>query len=204
MPKFPKREADIDALARQMIAGYKAHAADFPSILWLFLDIKCFVYAFARKGQIEAHSQLLLATDNKNAGLDTLRELMKNCLKKSAVDTSGNPQKLALIGWGPKAAAQMIEAPSPPVSLRAAGQGKGTIRLLWKNPSSGGAVRNYIIQRREQLAEGDFSSWSIVGSAFNNEIRLNEQPQCVQLEYRIKAVNTGGESVPSNTAAVVL
>jgi len=31
MPKFPKREADILALADAMLAGYQAHAADFPS-----------------------------------------------------------------------------------------------------------------------------------------------------------------------------
>jgi len=30
------------------------------------------------------------------------------------------------------------------------------------------------------------------------------QPRGVPLEYRVKAINTGGESVPSNPVAVVL
>ena len=31
MAQFPKAEADIAALATSMMAGYSAHAADFPS-----------------------------------------------------------------------------------------------------------------------------------------------------------------------------
>ena len=33
---------------------------------------------------------------------------------------------------------------------------------------------------------------------------LTNQPRGPQLEYRVKAVNVGGESIPSNTVAVVL
>ena len=31
MAQFPKAEADVSALAMSMMAGYSAHAADFPS-----------------------------------------------------------------------------------------------------------------------------------------------------------------------------
>ena len=44
MPKFPKRQADILALADAMFAGYLAHGAYFPSVSWmgLFLAIKAY------------------------------------------------------------------------------------------------------------------------------------------------------------------
>ena len=31
MAQFPKAEADVSALTMSMMAGYSAHAADFPS-----------------------------------------------------------------------------------------------------------------------------------------------------------------------------
>jgi hypothetical protein len=43
-----------------------------------------------------------------------------------------------------------------------------------------------------------------LGVALDSELTLTEQPRGVQLEYRIIAVNNGGNSVPSNTADVVL
>ncbi len=204
MPKFPAKELSIKTLALEMLYGYFSHPGDFPSIDIVEIADAVNLYLFDRNAQDQARAAAKLATEAKNASSKVLAESMKNCLKKSQVDAADSPEKLALIGWGPKAVAQMIEAPSAPVGLRAAGQGKGTIRLLWKNPSGGGAVRNYIIQRREQLTEGDFSSWSIVASALETEIDLTNQPQGMELEYRIKAVNTGGQSTPSNTAAVVL
>jgi len=43
-----------------------------------------------------------------------------------------------------------------------------------------------------------------VATSLNNEINLTGQLKGLQLEYRVKAVNTGGESNFSNTAAIVL
>ena len=204
MPKFPSKEVDVLALARQMVAGYQSHAADFPSINGGWLDFICFIYAFTRKGQIEAHSQLQLATDNKNASLDTLRELMKNCLKKSQVDVTGNPEKLSYIGWGPKAPPTPADPPGQPRNLEVVTQEPSAVLLDWKPPARG-SVRTYIIEQRNQLqGDGDFSNWQPVGTALETETTLTDQPRGPQLEYRIKAINTGGESVPSNSVAVVL
>ncbi len=207
MPTLPSKEADILALARQMLAGYQSHPADFPSINPMFLNMKCFLYATVRKGQLEAHSQLLLATDNKNASLDTLRELMKNCLKKSQVDAAGDPDKLGYIGWGPKALPVSVDPPGQPRNLAALNQGPNSVTLEWKPPApgSGGPVRTYVIEKRNQpQGGGDFSNWQPVDTALETEALLTGQQRGVQLEYRIKAINTGGESPPSNTAAVVL
>jgi hypothetical protein len=207
MPRLPSKEADVLALARQMVAGYQSHGADFPSTNWPFLKFKCLIYTNARKGQIEAHSQMRLATDNKNASLDTLRELMKNCLKKSQVDAAGDPDKLQYIGWGPNAPAVSVDPPGQPRNLVALNQGTSSVTLDWKPPThgSGGPVRTYLIEQRNQPQGGsDFSNWQPVDTALETEAALKNQPRAVQLEYRVKAINNGGESIPSNTAAVVL
>jgi hypothetical protein len=62
-----------------------------------------------------------------------------------------------------------------------------------------------VVERREQPAGGGpFGSWAQVAIAMESETLLADQPRGQQLEYRIMAVNTGGKSLPSNTAAVVL
>lgn len=130
---------------------------------------------------------------------------MKNYLKKSEVNVSGDPEKLAYIGWESAASPQPVEVPGQPCNLYSSIQGAGIVLLKWDRPGSGGTVRNYIIEKRQQPAGGgEFSSWEIVATALNNEINLTGQPCGIQLEYRAKAVNTSGESPPSNTVMVVL
>jgi len=203
MPEFPMKESDISALASRMIGGLRLHGADFPDIDWVWLDIKYRTYKNREGLWRKAYAHLHLATQAKNVSLDTLRELMKNCLKKSAIDVAGEPDKLQYIGWGPKANPQPTEVPGQPTDLRIIAQGRGTILLNFDRPAAG-TVRNYIIERRDKIENGTFGSWTLAGSSLNTEINLTDQPRGVQLEYRIKAINTGGESTPSNTAAIVL
>jgi len=49
-----------------------------------------------------------------------------------------------------------------------------------------------------------FGLWVHIASAINNEIALKNEPTGSRLEYRVRAVNKGGESLPSNTVCVVL
>ncbi|HUV40576.1 MAG TPA: hypothetical protein VMW23_02155 [Sedimentisphaerales bacterium] len=58
---------------------------------------------------------------------------------------------------------------------------------------------------RQQLAgNGDFGPWQISGTSFNNETVLTGQPCRIQLEYRVNAVNSAGQSVSSNVVSAVL
>ncbi len=209
MPKFPKREADILALVNAMIAGYAAHPADFPShvVPPSWLTIKRNVYLISKNNQTDALAAAQLATENKETKLAALVEKMKDELKKSEVDVGSDYQKLEYIGWGPKAPPSPADPPGQPRHLDAAVQGAGTVLLDWKAPArgSGGTVRTYLIERRAQPeGGGEFGEWSQAGIALESETMLLNQPRGPQLEYRVKAVNTGGESIPSNTAAVVL
>ena len=120
------------------------------------------------------------------------------------VDVADVPEKLEYIGWGPKAPPSPADSPGQPRELNCLTQGKGSILLEWNHPAGGGAVRNYIVEWREQTGGGPFGPWLIAGSSLDNQANLTGQPRAVHLEYRAKAVKTGGESIPSNTVVVVL
>ncbi len=209
MPNFPKTEAEVVALAEAMIAGFVAHPADFPSIDPLTdlvaLQGALAAYQADRQSQIDAKAQAKIATETKGTKLDDLIELMGNDLKLSEVDVAADPTKLAEIGWGPRQDPQPVSPPGQPTNLHPMAEGQGLLWLAWDSPTSGGPLRNYTVQRREQPAGGgEFGDWAIVGTALNNEISLTDQPRGIQMEYRVTAVNGGGESTPSNTSAVVL
>jgi hypothetical protein len=207
MAQFPKPEADVVALANAMVAGYTAHAADFPSSDSSALAAVVNLYNTAKTAQTDAGAAAQVATEDKNLKLDDLEEKMRDELKKSEVDVGSDSEKLEYIGWGPKAPPTPADPPGQPRNLDPVVQGTDTLFLDWKSPAhgSGGPVRTYLIERREQPAGGgEFGSWAQVGIALETEATLTDQPRGQQLEYRVKAVNAGGESIPSNTAAVVL
>ena len=204
MRKFPKNQADIWALAEQMRAGFNAHPADFPSINPGILYGKEGLYRLANINSQQARAAVLQATKAKDTKLATLKEIMRNCLKLSEVDSAGDPAKLTQIGWSPKASPVPTEAPGQPTNLHPVAEGRAMLWLAWDSPVSGGAVRNYIIECRQQPAGGEFGPWTIADSALDNEINFTDQPCRLQLEYRVKAVNINSESNPSNVVAVVL
>ncbi len=206
MPSFPKREADAVALADAMIAGYQQNPTVFTHADVPTLQTLRAAYQTARNAQVDAEAKAELMTEAKDAALVTLEDLMKVQLRQSEVDTADDAQKLGLIGWGPKAPAQPSNPPGQPRDLDPVIQGPTTLFLDWKAPAPGpgGRVRTYLVERREQVGGGAFNEWHQVAIALDSEITLTDQPRNVQLEYRIIAVNNGGNSVPSNTAAVVL
>jgi hypothetical protein len=205
MPAFPRTESEIVALAEAMVAGYTAHAADFPSVTVATLNTALSTFQTNQQAQMNARSQAQIATETKDTKLDALVELMKNDLKMSEVDTVNAPEKLTEIGWAPRQQPQPVELPGQPEELHPTSEGPGDIWLEWISPTSGGIIRNYIIERREQPAGGgNFGDWSVIGTSLNTDTHLLEQPRGIQMEYRVKAANVSGESMPSNTAAVVL
>ena len=121
-------------------------------------------------------------------------------LKQSEVDTAADPEKLELIGWGRK-------APGQPRNLDPMIQGPGTLFLDWKPQAggTGGPVRTYLIERREQPGGGgNFTEWHQVGIALEGELYMTDQRRGQQPEYRVMAVNNRGQSTPSNTVPFVL
>jgi len=205
MPNFPRKEVDIVALVNAMAAGYKTHAADFPSADSVALTRILGEYNKAKTTQISIMGLAQAATETKNLRLYALEEIMRNELEKSKVDVGSNSKKLEYIGWGPKVAPSPLDPPGQPRNLELVSHSASTLSLDWKAPAraSGGLVRNYIIERRYQPAGGG-GSWTQVGMALEMEVTLIDQPRVLQLEYQVKAVNAGGESAPSNTVTIVL
>ncbi len=196
---FPTSEAKIKRLCDTILDGLFWHQPDFPHVIRIRLTSARMLYTVARKKFINGQSQLRIATKAKNKKLSELAKIMRNCLKKSEVDTAANPEKLKLIGWAPKDKPNPPEVPSQPLNLRMTAKENQTVRLEWERPDDDSRIRNYIIERRQQ--SGD---WQPVGVSYRTEMNLANQPVKVILEYRVKAVNIAGESMPSNTVSVVL
>ncbi|NLV44420.1 MAG: fibronectin type III domain-containing protein [Candidatus Hydrogenedentes bacterium] len=206
MPCFPKKEADIFALANQMIAGYTDHPAVFPHA-----DVAALTDA-----RINYTNQVIvagcykadvaLATEVKDKSFRALVRNMKQQLKRSESDTKDNPLQLKHIGWTEERYGGQTRKPAQPRSFEATPRGPGVVELEWKAPApgKGGPVRSYVVLRRQQLPGQKFTHWSQEGMALTPEITLTNQPRYIQLEYRIIAINATGTSVPSNAVAVVL
>ena len=204
---FPKKENDVISLAQTMLAGLAAHAADFPSIDAAALQTAYNDYQANRDNQENARSQAQIATATKAEALEELVKTMRTDLKQAEVDTIANPTKLTEIGWSPKAAPSPISPPAMPTELESVYQGPGSLLLNWNRPACepNRPVANYLVQRRDQnSSSGEFGEWTLADSTLKTESNLIGQPRGLQLEYRIIATNSAGDSVPSNTVAVVL
>ncbi len=206
MPKFPTRESDVLALCDRMIAGFEEFGTTFPHADLPALQAKRAAYNTAKEDQIVKQAAAELATTVKEEAQAALIAFMTSQIKQSEVDCFANPEMLKYIGWGPRTAPSPVALPGQPRDLAAVIQGYTTVHLDWKFPArgSGGAVRTYLIQRREAVTGGAFGPWKQVGVSLETEATLIDQPRGQQLEYWVIAVNGSGESTPSNTASAVL
>jgi hypothetical protein len=204
---FPTNEAKIKRLCDHMLDGYMWHAPDFPHINRISLHSKRLLYIGAKKAFVEARAKERIATKAKNDSLAELKSVMQNCLRKSIVDTSANPEKLKLIGWSPKAAPQPSDIPAQPLNLRVIAKEGRNIQLEWDSPdvclAGRPKIRHYVIECCQQNGEG-ISGWSMIQISYRTQMSLCNQPPKVLLNYRVKAVNMAGESLPSNSVSVVL
>ncbi len=207
MPDFPKREGDIAALAKSVIAGYIAHPEVFPGADPAALQADLDAFKAAKNLQVRKQAEAQLAKQAKDGTLHQLRGRLKTQLKRSEADTAADPEQLELLGWAPKATARPVDPPGQPREVRSLAEGAGNVTLEWKSPAStdGGRVRTYVIERREQSETGGvFGEWCQVGVALETRIVLEAQPRHRDLEYRILALNHAGQSPQSNVVAVVL
>jgi len=207
MPKFPNTESEIVSLANAMIAGCTEHSEDFPSVAVEGLQTALTNYQSQHQNQDDARSQAQIATVTKEDALEELVSVMKNDLKLAEVDVSDDPERLTEIGWGPRNEPNPIQPPQAPTDLKSVYEGPGYLELQWEkmNHDSSRPVGNFVVQRRDQLESGGaFTEWKLVDMTYKTDITLLEQPRGIQLEYRVIATNAAGESMPSNTASVVL
>jgi len=202
MARFPDREAEIKALAQNIVTGLAEHAADFPAPPVTSAALAALLNSFITLGdeQVAALAAAEQATTTKKAGLEELVTAMKADLRYAEDAVNRDDAKLTALGWGGKATGTALQAPGQPRTLEAPRQGEGWVFLDWKAPADGGAVAAYKIERRQRPA----GNWGLVAMAIESEATLNNQERGTDWEYRIIATNKAGESAPSNTVAAVL
>ncbi len=215
MATYPRTQSEISVLVESMIAGYSEHPGDFPSADVAALQTARVQYEAVSEALLQAQAAAKIAAVQKAEKLELLQAITRQELKKSQVDTADEPEKLGFIGWGPKADPQSMQAPCPPGNLKIISQGiggedndEGILHLGWRKSAFKRArfVRYYSVERRQMTKELSDTNgpWQHITSALDNKISLTEEPTGVRLEYRVKAVNKGGESSPTNTICVVL
>jgi len=204
MPRFPKKEADILALAERLFAGFKANPILYPNpphppnqpgngLRW-FINL----YQVHRENLIAARAAAESTTAAKDEALETLVEAIKSDLLYAENTAHDDNDKLKLIGWSGKAAKTPLAPPGQVRLLEAAKQGAGWVVLDWKAPADGGQPNAYKVQRRSG------GNWQDIATAILTEATLVDQPRGVELEYRVLAINKAGDGLESNTVEVVL
>jgi len=198
----PEREAEIKALAQNIVTGLAANAADFPTPPVASAALAALLTSFITlcDEQVAAQAAAEQVTATKNAGLEELVIAMRADLRYAEDAVNYDDAKLTALGWGGRAEATALEIPGQARALEAPQQGEGWVFLDWKKPVDGGAVAAYKIERRERPA----GPWTLVSMAIETEATLNNQERGKDWEYRVIATNKAGDGVPSNTVAAVL
>jgi len=202
MPRFPKKEAQIQPLARIMALGLWNNQPVYPNppVTVFTLVDKMNLYITAKNDAIAANAAAEQATTDKSEALENLIEAMKADIRYAENTVNFDDDKLKLIGWAGKKAKTPIAAPGQTRLLEAPKQGKGWVFLDWKAPADGGKPKAYKLQRRVR----DSGDWADVATAILTEATLVDQPRGKELEYCVIAVNKAGEGQASNTVMVVL
>jgi len=202
MPKFPRREPDIARLAQDVVTGFAAHQEDFPvpPVSPDEMQQALVEYNAAREAAIVASAHAVSGTQAKDEALAKLVDALKTDLRYAENTVKGHDGKLQLIGWGARRSRTANEMPGQVRTLELIREGTDWIILGWKQPTDGGLVAAYKIQRRQRKG-GD---WIDVGMAVESEIMLTGQESGMEFEYHVVAVNKLGEGPPSNNVRAVL
>lgn len=202
MPNFPRREADVAALAGIMVHGLEEHAPDFPDSP---VTIEAFQeaiarYANAKEASATAEGAAAEAFDEKQDALQNLSDKMKNVLRYAEITHRNDESKLKNIGWSGRREPAKATPPGPPRTLEVKSQGRGWVYLDWKSPSEGGTVSAYRVLSR---TTGE-TEWKELELCFESMTVLTDQPKGVDIEYHVIAMNKAGEGPASNLITVVL
>jgi len=202
MARFPKKEAQIAALAEQLWRGLLDNNAIYPQppVHPILIRIRKIIYQSRHDNFLAASAAAEQATTDKTDALENLIEAMKADIRYAENTVNFDDDKLKLIGWAGKKAKTPIAAPGQSRLLEAPRQGDRWVFLDWKAPADGGKPKAYKLQRRLRTD----GSWQDVATAIITEATLVAQPEKTRLEYCIIAVNKAGEGQPSNTVMVVL
>jgi len=201
MPRFPKAEPDVAALAALVADGLDQAADDFPNppVPATELRAKLDAYAQVRAATVVAETAFREQHTTKDEALEDLVDSTKANLKYAEFAAKDHPEKLKQLGWSPRRDGTPLEAPGEVRNIKLVGEGDSWIVLRWESPSEGGKPAFYKIHR-----ESGNDQWDEVGTSTDTEKLVSNQPRGVSLNFRVTAVNNAGEGPPSATITVVL
>lgn len=142
------------------------------------------------------------ATDEKSIGREELITDVKVDLHYAEYAVDDNDAKLTSLGWGARSPHTPITTPGQPFKLQMARTGPGEAKATWKRPVEGGPAACYLLKMR--VSGGDGGSWGYAGTFIGIEAELTNLERGKELEFHVVALNRAGESLPSNSATVVL
>jgi len=202
MARFPTREAEIAALAGDIIHGLTQYTEDFPAPPVAAPELQTAVdtYVAARESAVTAEGTAAEAFDTKDEALQALIDGMRAILRYAEGIARYDEGKLKLLGWSARRTRTQLEQPGQVRTLEVKKEGPGWVFLDWKPSFEGGVVAAYRIQHR-QRADG---SWQDVGMSVETEMVMGNQERGTELEYRVFAVNKAGEGESSNVVSAVL
>jgi hypothetical protein len=202
MAKFPRREADIAALAGTMVFGLAENAEDFPDtpVSAERLQEALGRYNRAKDNAAAAEGAAAEAYEEKADAIQVLTDHMKSVVRYAEIAVGQDEGKLKNIGWSGRRDPAAMLPPGAPRTLEVKREGKGWIYLDWKSPADGGAVSAYRVLSR---TSGE-TEWKELLLCFESMTVLTDQPQGVDLEFQVVAINKAGVSLPSNLMTVSL
>jgi hypothetical protein len=202
MRRFPTREADVAALARQIIAGLTENAEHFPVPPLPPAELQSFLETYERthEAAVSARAAAAVAYREKDEALEELIYGMKAELRYAEHAVKHDDAKLKSLGWRKRRESAAPAAPGAARSLRAIREGPGWVCLDWRRPEDGGVVATYQVQ----LYHPNSREWQNVELCFDTLTVLTDQERAVELTYRVVTLNKAGEGLASNTVTVVL
>ena len=202
MATFPTKDADILALAHDMMNGLAHHTDIFPTppTGYSALAVLNNTVLQAIATVVEAEAARARAVSAKRDAMTALKKAMTSDLRYAELVTHFDDDLLKLIGWSGWRHAIKLTAPGQALDLTIEDEGPGWIDLAWKAPVEGGAPSSYRVDR-QRLGE---RTWIIAGVAFDKNLRLEDQERGVELLYRIVPINRVGEGRPGNVVVAVL
>ena len=205
MPRFPRQEVQIDALAQSMEYGLLHNLALWPAppTSWLWMKIKRLQYTNRRKQMIAAKAAAAAAYTAQQEALKDLIAAVKKNLRYAENTVDFDDHKLKLIGWSGKRTARTAEPPGQTSLLKVNTTPNGKVKLTWQLPADGGRIDAYSIQRRCYTGTAP-GRWQDIHTAVTTETVLEEQPRNESLEFRVIALNPAGRGEPSNTETITL
>ena len=202
MPRFPRNEPELAALALVVAQGLREAPEDFPAppVPADELQARLDSYHGALTAAITAEATLREQHAVKDDALEELIDGVKANLRYAEVAVRDQPAKLNQVGWGAPGRGSALSAPGEVRDMGVKAEGDDWVLFDWKQPVDGGSVAMYRIQRRKAGGR----TWELVDTAVETEHLLRDQPRGVDLEYRVIAVNKAGSGKPSGMVALVL